>query len=173
MLTLLKLLQSLVKTLHSEGTPGQVAAGMALGAALGLTPLMSLHNLLVAALILVLNVSLGGALLGWALFVPLGFMLDPVFDRLGQRLLLETPALTPTWTTWFNTPILPYTNFNNTIVLGSVVIWLALSLPIFFAARYGVARYRATLGERVRRSRFYQAVTASKAYNVYTWFRPD
>ena len=173
MLTLLKLLQSLDKTLHSEGTPGQVAAGMALGAALGLTPLINVHNLVIAALILVLNVSLGGALLGWALFVPLGFLLDPVFDRLGRQLLLETPALAPMWTAWFNAPILPYTNFNNTIVLGSVVAWLALSLPIFFAARSGVARYRATIGERVRQSRFYNAVTASKAYNVYTWFRPD
>jgi uncharacterized protein (TIGR03546 family) len=173
MLTLLKLLQSLVKTLHSEGTPGQVAAGIALGAALGLTPLINIHNLVIAALILVLNVSLGGALLGWALFAPLGFLLDPVFDRVGRQLLLETPALTPVWTTWFNTPIVPYTNFNNTIVLGSVLVWLALLLPIFFGSRYGVARYRATLGERVRRSRFYQAVTASKAYNVYTWFRPD
>jgi uncharacterized protein (TIGR03546 family) len=173
MLTLLKLLQSLVKTLHSEGTPAQVAAGIALGAALGLTPLVNVHNLVIAALILVLNVSVGGALLGWALFAPLGFLLDPLFDQLGRKLLLETPALTAMWTTWFNTPVLPYTNFNNTIVLGSFVAWLALSLPIFFAARYGVARYRATLGERVRRSRFYNAVTASKAYNVYTWFRPD
>jgi uncharacterized protein (TIGR03546 family) len=173
MLTLLKLLQSLVKTLHSEGTPGQVALGMALGAALGLTPLVNVHNLLIAALIFILNVSVGGALLGWALFAPLGFLLDPAFDRLGRQLLLDTPALTPMWTAWFNTPILPYTNFNNTIVLGSVVAWLALSLPIFVAARYGVARYRATVGERVRRSRFYKAVTASKAYNVYTWFRAD
>ena len=173
MLTLLKLLQSLVKTLHSEGTPGQVAAGMALGAALGLTPLMNVHNLVIAALVLVLNVSFGGALLGWALFMPLGFLLDPVFDRLGRQLLLETPALAPVWTAWFNAPILPYTNFNNTIVLGSVVAWLVLSLPIFFAARYGVTRYRATIGERVRQSRFYNAVTASKAYNVYTWFRAD
>jgi uncharacterized protein (TIGR03546 family) len=173
MLTLLKLLQSLVKTLHSEGTPGQVAAGMALGAALGLTPLINVHNLVVVALILVLNVSLGGAMLGWALFVPLGFLLDPVFDRLGHALLLQTPALTPMWTASFNTPVLPYTNFNNTVVLGSVAVWLALWLPIFFAARLGVARYRATLGERVRRSRFYQAVTASKAYNVYTWFSTD
>jgi len=173
MLTLLKLLQSLIKTLHSEGTPGQVAAGVALGAALGLTPLVNAHNLLIAALILVLNVSIGGALLGWALFLPLGFLLDPLFDRLGRQLLLDTPALTPIWTSWFNSPVLPYTNFNNTIVLGSLVAWLALWLPIFFAARYGVARYRATLGERVRQSRFYQAVTASKAYNVYSWFRPD
>jgi uncharacterized protein (TIGR03546 family) len=173
MLTLLKLIQSLVKTLHSEGTPGQVAAGIALGAALGLTPLVNVHNLLIAALILVLNVSVGGAMLGWALFLPLGFALDPLFHRLGHQLLLETPALTPMWTAWFNAPVLPYTNFNNTIVLGSFVAWIALALPIFFAARYGVARYRATLGERVRRSRFYNAVTASKAYNVYTWFRPD
>lgn len=173
MLTLLKLLQSLIKTLHSEGTPGQVAAGVALGAALGLTPLVNVHNLLIAALILVLNVSIGGALLGWALFLPLGFLLDPLFDRLGRQLLLDTPALTPIWTSWFNSPVLPYTNFNNTIVLGSLVAWLALWLPIFFAARFGVARYRATLGERVRQSRFYQAVTASKAYNVYSWFRPD
>jgi uncharacterized protein (TIGR03546 family) len=173
MLTLLKLVQSLIKTLHSEGTPGQVAAGIALGSALGLTPLVNVHNLLIAALILVLNVSVGGAMLGWALFLPLGFALDPLFDRLGHHLLLETPALTPMWTTWFNTPVLPYTNFNNTIVLGSVVAWLALAVPIYFAARYAVARYRATLGERVRRSRFYTAVTASKAYNVYTWFRPE
>jgi uncharacterized protein (TIGR03546 family) len=173
MLTLLKLVQSLIKTLHSEGTPAQVAAGIALGSVLGLTPLINVHNLLIAALILVLNVSVGGALLGWALFLPVGFLLDPVFDRVGRQLLLETPALEPLWTAWFNTPVLPYTNFNNTIVLGSVVAWLVLALPIFFAARYGVARYRATLGERVRRSRLYNAVTASKAYNVYTWFRPD
>jgi len=173
MLTLLKLLQSLIRTLHSEGTPGQVAAGVALGAVLGLTPLMNIHNLVIAALILVLNVSIGGAMLGWAVFLPFGFALDPVFDRIGHQLLLETPALAPTWTSWFNTPILPYTNFNNTIVLGSFVAWLLLALPIYFAARYGVTRYRATLGERVRRSRFYKAVTASKAYNVYTWFRPE
>ena len=173
MLTLLKLLQSLIKTLHSEGTPGQVAAGIALGSVLGLTPLVNVHNLLIAALILVLNVSVGGAMLGWALFLPLGFALDPVFDRIGHQLLLETPALTPMWTAWFNTPVLPYTNFNNTIVLGSFVAWLVLAVPVFFAARYAVMRYRATWGERVRRSRFYNAVTASKAYNVYTWFRPD
>lgn len=172
MLTLLKLLQSIIKTLHSEGTPGQVAAGVALGSVLGLTPLMNVHNLLVFALILILNVSFGGGMLGWALFVPLGFLLDPLFHALGLS-LLQSPGLRPLWTGLYNTPLLPYTNFNNSVVLGSVVGWLALSVPIFFAARYGVARYRATIGERVRQSRFYRAVTASKVYNVYRLFRPE
>ena len=73
----------------------------------------------------------------------------------------------------YNTPLVPYTNFNNTVVLGSVVGWLALAVPIFFAARWAVARYPATIGERVQRSKFYQAITASKAYNIYRLFRPE
>ena len=173
MLTILKLLQSFIKTLHSDGTPTQIAAGIALGAVLGLTPLMNVHNAVIFALILVLNVSFGGALLGWAVFVPLGFMLDPAFDRIGHSLLMETPALTPMWTWAYNTPVVPYTNFNNTVVLGSFVSWLVLVLPVFLLARFGVVRYRATIGERVRQSRFYQMVTASKLYNVYSWFRPN
>lgn len=172
MFALLKLIQSLIKTLHSEGTPGQVAAGVALGAALGLTPLMNVHNLVVFSLVLLLNVSFGGGMLGWALFVPLGFLLDPLFHAVGLQ-LLGAPSLRPLWTGWYNAPLVPYTNFNNTVVLGSVVGWLVLAVPIFFAARWGVARYRATIGARVQQSRFYQAITASKAYNVYKLFRPD
>jgi uncharacterized protein (TIGR03546 family) len=87
MLALLKLIQSMIKTLHSAGTPGQVAAGMALGSALGLTPLMNLHNLAIFALLVLLNISFGGGMLGWALFVPVGFLLDPLFDSIGLRLL--------------------------------------------------------------------------------------
>jgi uncharacterized protein (TIGR03546 family) len=145
---------------------------MALGAALGLTPLMNVHNLLVFSLLLLFNVSFGGGMLGWALFVPLGFILDPVFHAIGLR-LLEAPSLRELWTSMYNTPLVPYTNFNNTIVLGSVVGWLALAVPIFFAARWAVARYRATIGARVQQSKFYKAITASKAYNIYRLFRPE
>jgi uncharacterized protein (TIGR03546 family) len=172
MITLLKLIQSIIKTLHSEGTPGQVAAGMAIGSVLGLTPLLNVHNLVIFSLIVLLNVSFGGAMLGWALFVPLGFLLDPVFHALGLT-LLQAPSLRPLWTTLTNTPLVPYTNFNNTVVLGSFVGWLALAVPIFFAARWGVSRYRATIGAKVRQSRFYKAVTASQAYNWYRMFRPS
>ena len=171
MLALIKLIQSLIKTLHSAGTPGQVAAGMALGSALGLTPLLNLHNLLIFSVLVLLNVSFGGGMLGWMLFVPIGFLLDPLFDKIGLS-LLTAPALRDFWTDWTNTPILPFTNFNNTIVLGSFIFWVVMAVPIFFAARYGVAKYRATVGERVRRSRFYKAITASQAYNVYKMFRP-
>lgn len=170
---ILKLLQSIFKALHSEGTPGQVAAGIALGSILGLTPLMNLHNAIIFGLIIILNVSFAGAMLGWALFIPIGFLLDPLFDLIGRTLLVDVGALRPLWTALYNMPIAPLTNFNNSVVLGSLVSTAVLLVPIYLGARYGVARYRATVGERIRRSRWYKAVTASKIYNVYKMFRPD
>jgi uncharacterized protein (TIGR03546 family) len=168
----LKLLQSLVKALNSDGTPGQVAAGIALGAVLGLTPLMNLHNLVLFSLAIILNVSFPGVMLGWAVFVPVGFALDPLFDAIGRTLLVGLPLLTPFWTWCYNAPIVPLTNFNNTIVLGSFVSWAVAFVPLFFLLRWAVTKYRAAVYERLKRTRVFQAVTASKLYNFYTLFRP-
>ncbi|MBI2796766.1 MAG: TIGR03546 family protein [Gemmatimonadetes bacterium] len=172
MLAILKLLQSIVSTLHSAGSPRQVALGFALGASLGLTPLPNVHNGVVVLLLCVLNVSFGAGMLAWAVFTPVGFMLDPLFDRVGQALLLGTPALTPLWTSWYNAAGMPWTNFNNTVVLGSVVAWLVLFAPIALAARWGLVRYRARYAAAFEQSRWMKAVKASKLYNVWSWFSP-
>lgn len=169
----LKLVQQLIKALNSDGTPGQVAAGIALGAALGLTPLMNLHNLLVLSAIMLLNVSVPGAMLGWALFIPLGFALDPWFDALGRWLLLDLETLRPLWVTAVNTPVLALANLNNTVVLGSLVVWLLAFVPLYFAARYGVAQYRARVYRRLKQTRVFQVIQASKLYNLYRLFRPE
>ncbi|HSB55584.1 MAG TPA: TIGR03546 family protein [Gemmatimonadales bacterium] len=172
MLTLLKLLQSLFKTLHSEGTPGQVAAGIMLGAGIGLTPLMSAHNLVLFAAIVLLNVSFGGGMLGMALFTPVGFLLDPLFDKVGLALLKAAP-LQGLWTDWYNIPLVPYTNFNNSVTLGSFVVWLVLTIPLYFLGKVAIARYRATYGARVMNSKLMKGIKASRVYNVYSWFRPE
>src|SRR5204863_8432462 len=171
MFTLIKLLQSLLGALHSEGTPGQLAAGICLGSVLGLTPLINLHNAIIFAALVLLNVSFAGGMLGWALFVPIGFLLDPLFDWIGHQLLFAE-QLRGVWTTLYNTPVVPLTNFNNTVVLGSLVFAVVFAVPLFFLTRWAIVRYRATIGERVRQSRFYKALMASKAYNVYKLFRP-
>jgi len=163
---LLKLIQQLIKALNSEGTPGQVAAGIALGSVFGLTPLLNLHNLVLFGCALILNVSLAGVFLGWTVFIPVGFALDPLFDAVGSKLLLA-PGLRGLWTALYNAPVVPFTNFNNTVVLGSFVCWVVLFLPVFFLARWAVARYREHVYARLRKLRFFQAVTASGWYTTY------
>jgi uncharacterized protein (TIGR03546 family) len=168
---LLKLLQQLISALNSEGTTRQVAAGAALGAALGLTPLLNLHNLLILGVAAVLNVSIPGFMLGWALFVPVGFALDPLFDHIGRALLLRVPPLTPLWTAAYNSAV-ALTNFNNSVALGSFLVWLAAVVPLYFILRIGVERYREHIYKRLKRTRAFQAITASKLYNYYRLFRP-
>jgi len=170
---LLRLLQKLIKTLNSEGTPGQVAVGIALGSALGLTPLVNLHNLLIVAAVFLLNVSFPAAMLGWILLTPVGFLLDPWFDAIGDALLADSAALVPVWTTLYNMPVVPLSNYNNTVVLGSLIGWAVLVVPIFYLSRWGVGWYRARILPRLLETKLFKVVRASKLYNVYQLFQTD
>ena len=169
---IVKFVQSLVKALNSEGTPGQVSAGIAFGACLGLTPLISLHNLLVVGVIMFFRVSVPGATLGWLIFTPVGFVLDPVFDSVGTTLLADTSTLRPLWVTLYNTPIVALGNPTNTIVVGSIVSWIVAAIPIFFLSRVGVGWYRRTIYARYKDAKVFKALRASKLYSAYRLFRP-
>lgn len=168
---IIKFLQSLFKALNSDGTPGQVGMGLALGLVFGLTPLMSLHNLVFLAIAMLTTVSFPGVMLGWAIAVPFGFMLDPLFDRVGLA-LLTTDALAPLWTWIVNTPVLSLAHLNNTIVLGSLVTWAVLFVPAYFLFRYLVARYRKDIYARLEKTHAFRVIKTSKLWSVYEMFRP-
>lgn len=168
---LLKFLQTLIKALNSKGGPGEIGLGMAIGLAFGLTPLLSLHNIVVLAIAMLTTVSFPGVMLGWMVALPLGFMLDPLFHSIGMA-LLTSDALAPLFIWIVNTPIVSLSRFNNTIVLGSFVFWLVSIVPAFFLFRWLVTRYRAVIYARFQKMKFFQAIKASKAWNLYEMFRP-
>jgi len=172
MYMILKLIQKLIATLNSDGTPKQVAAGIAIGTVFGLTPLINLHNLVIFAIVLFFKITLPAVMLGWFVSIPLGFALDPLFDRLGQQ-LLDVLTLNPFWTTVTNAPVMALANLNNSVVLGSLVVWLVAAFPLYLIFRWAVARYRETIYARIKRTKAFQAMKASKVYNFYRLFRPE
>jgi len=145
--------------------------GMAIGLAFGLTPLLSLHNLVILAVAMLTTVSFPGVIVGWVIAVPIGFMLDRLFDRVGMA-LLTTDALTPLWVWIVNTPVVALTQLNNTIVLGSLVVWLIALVPSFLLFRVLVARYRVHIFAHIQKWRIVQVVKTSKIYGLYDTFRP-
>jgi uncharacterized protein (TIGR03546 family) len=167
----LKFVQTLVKALNSDGTPGQVGMGMAIGLAFGLTPLLSLHNLAVLAVAMLTTVSFPGFMLGWFVAVPVGFMLDPVFDRVGMALLLDD-RLAPLFTWIVNTPVVSLSRLNNSIVVGSLICWIVALIPSYFVFKVLVTRYRAHIYARLEKLKLFQAIKASKLYQTYEMFRP-
>ncbi|RZA18252.1 MAG: hypothetical protein EOP10_21370 [Proteobacteria bacterium] len=55
------------------------------------------------------------------------FLLDPLMDKLGVY-LLRLPSLDHFWTEMAKAPVLPWTQFNNSMVLGSFLLGI-LTIP--------------------------------------------
>jgi uncharacterized protein (TIGR03546 family) len=138
--------------LKTHDSPRQLALGVAFGVVLGLIPKGNLLAVLVAMLFFSLRVNLQMGMLTGLIVSFFAALLDPVTERLGHG-LLTAPPLQGIWTFFYNTPLVPWTGFNNTVVLGSFVLgWLlfypayCLGLPVF--------EWRATRqAERARRKR--------------------
>jgi uncharacterized protein (TIGR03546 family) len=157
----------LIRVLHSDRDVRQISLGLALGMILGLTPLYSLHNLVVLLLVLFLRVNLSAVILSWLVFSALAYALDPLFHRLGLFLLTGVGGLQGLWTTLYNMPIVPYTRFNNTILMGSLIVSLAALYPVYWGSRIGIVRYRETFIERLSRWRVVHVLRASTLYRWY------
>jgi uncharacterized protein (TIGR03546 family) len=166
----LKIISKIIRILNAEATPKQIAGGVMLGMIIGVTPTFSLHNIVVVFLILVIKVNLTAAILSMFAFDLIAYGLDPFSDWIGYGILTST-ALRPVWIEAYNAAIIPFTRFNNTIVMGSFVISLILLYPIFRLTKYGVERYRSDLASTFQRWRIVRAVKMSRFYRYYQTFR--
>lgn len=166
MTLLIKQLLQMIKLLHSENGTHQLAIGLTLGTFLGFSPFLSLQTILIFFVILVFNVQVGAAFLSAFFFKFVAFLIDPAADWLGKK-TLENQTLVPLWTDLFNMPIIPYTRFNNSIVMGSFVFALIISPIIYFVFYNLVKQYRAKIVEKFEKSKLWKAFKASKVYEWY------
>jgi uncharacterized protein (TIGR03546 family) len=171
MLLIAKYLAKILKILNSEISPNQVAAGFAFGALLGLVPAKGLMPVVLFLVALVVNINLVMVMLGAALFKILSYAVDPAANQLGHQLLSQVSALQPLWTQLYNMPLVPYTRFNNTIVMGSLVIGLVLFIPLFFLAKWALVQYRTRYRQRVMQLKLVQIFKTSTFFRLYQTFQ--
>ncbi len=163
---LLKQIFAFLKLLNSDTGTHQLAAGIACGFILGMTPVLSLQSLLVFFVIFFFRVQIGAAFIAAFFFKFAAFALDPIFHDIGSR-VLELPSLEPWFTTLYNMPIVPLTRFNNTIVMGSGVVTVCLSPLVYFASLVLIRKYRATVVARFKATKFWKALQATTLYKWY------
>lgn len=162
-----------LKLLNSETGHNQIAAGIAAGFVLGMTPMLSIQSLLVFLCIFFFRIQAGAAFLAAFFFAFAGWLLDPVFHSVGSA-VLEMDGLHGLFTTMYNVPLLPLTRFNNSIVMGSAVITIALSPFVFFISRSLILKYRVTVVARFKQTKLWKAIQATslfKWYYTYEQFR--
>lgn len=163
---MLATLAKLLKALNSETSPWALAWGVALGMVLGLTPLLSLHNILVLFVVLAFRINLSFFLISFAFCSGLAYLLDPAFNYTGES-LLTSPELLGLWQLLYEMPLARIAQFNHTITLGSLVVALALLLPVLFVTRFMVMNYRTHIQLRLSRLPIVHVIKGTKFWSLY------
>ena len=165
---ILKFVLKFIRILNKDASPQQIAGGIALGSIIGITPLTSLHNLVVLVLILMVRVNISSALLGVLVFTAFAYVLDPLFNSVGYYLLVDAAFLQPLWTVLYNMPVVPWTKFNNTLTLGSLACALLVFWPLYFLLVWAVVNYRERLMAGTQKWKIVTMLKSSKLYNMYS-----
>ncbi|MCA9209934.1 MAG: TIGR03546 family protein [Planctomycetales bacterium] len=129
-LWLFKQFRYLRSAAKSVDTPRQLAAGVALGMLLGIVPKGNLIAVFVSMLIFGTRVNAAAAMIAAVAFSLIAAYTDGLTHPIGNWLLAH-PSLQTTWRKLYDVPLVPWTSFNNTVVLGSFVAGLALTAPSY------------------------------------------
>lgn len=163
---MIKLLAKLLRVLNSETDPGQISLGLCFAMIAGLTPFLSLHNLVVLLLVCILRVNFAAFLLGLGLFTGIAYLLDPLFHIIGLA-VLTAQALEGLWTSFYQSVWWRLEHFNNSIVMGSVVFSVGLFVPVLLLSNLLIRRYRKHVLAWVQKTKVMQMFKASKLYETY------
>ena len=164
----LQFIGKLIKILHSGATPGQIAGGFILGMIMGLTPLWSLHNLVVVLILIILNVNIAMAIFALLVCSMFAYLLDPLFHSIGYFLLVDLTFMRDIYTTLYGIPVVAMSRFNNTVVMGSLVSSIILLIPVFILVKNGVIQYRKSVMTKMEQWKIVKAVKSTKIYRWYS-----
>lgn len=142
----IKLISSIRKAIAGRRHPSQLAWGVAFGVLLGLIPHGNLLAVVLVLGVLMLHVNHAMVALvgiGLTFFAP---RFDPQFDELG-RWFFEQPEASKAMASAWQYPLVPWTDLNNTVVMGSFLMGLALLLPTFVLTRPIFKRWAMALEE--------------------------
>jgi uncharacterized protein (TIGR03546 family) len=163
---LLKQIFSFIQLLNSETGTHQIAWGIAFGFILGMSPVFSLQTVLVIIFLFFFRIQIGAALVSGFFFKFIAYLLDPIFHQAGVY-ILEISSLRPLFTQLYNMPIVPYTRFNNSIVMGSGATSILLLPFIYFLSVAFVKKYRVVVVARFKETKLWHAIRATSLYKWY------
>lgn len=169
MTILLKQIFSFFKLLNSDTGTNSLAAGLACGVIFGFSPILSLQALLLLCIIFFFRIQLGAAFLSAFFFKLVAYIADPATDKIG-RLVLESTGLRPIFQSLYNMPLVPLTRFNNSIVMGSALVSVVITIPLFFVFKKLIIQYREKVVARFKETKLWKAWAGTKLHDLYTTY---
>ena len=162
----LTLLRYFLKGLFKENNPKQIALAISLGMFIGLIPKDNIlvHILFISFMCIRINIPF--FILSIIFFSYISFLTDPVADKIGYFILTHE-LLHDFFIKLYNMPIVPWTDFNNTVVIGGIVVALILYMPIYFLSLKLISYYNVNFKEKILNSKIVKALKMSFLFEWY------
>lgn len=137
----IKQLLSLKQAILGRREPHQLAWGLALGVWLGVVPYGNLVALAILLFILSVRVNHGMVAVTAVAMSLVAALFDAQAHAVG-RYVLTHPQYAPQLATAWQWPLVPWTDLNNTVVMGGLLLGLAAVVPAYLLS-YPLFRYLA------------------------------
>lgn len=93
-------------------------------------------------------------------FSWVGSCLDPIAHKIGEQVLTYQP-MAETWAWLYQLPMVPWTRFENTVVMGSLVLALCSAIPVYWLSHLFFATYGESAKRALTQSHFSQWLIGS------------
>jgi len=163
---MLTLLAKLLNALNSESSTRQISLAIAIGFIVGLSPLLTLHNIVLLFLVLFLRVNIGGFILAMGFFKGLSYLLSSTIVSVGESLLSAEP-LQSLFNILYQFSIFKLAHLHHTYTLGALVLGCLFAIPLYFFCNILIEKYRLHVKAFFDKFRIVKALKASKFYSVY------
>ncbi|MEI6893936.1 MAG: TIGR03546 family protein [Colwellia sp.] len=166
---MLTLLVKIFHALNSDSSIRQIALAIALGFLVGLSPLLTLHNIVIIFFVLMIRVHLGSFILAVGFFSGLSYLLSSLIVLVGESLLTQ-PSLSAFFTSLYQLDLFKLAHWHHTYILGAFVLGTVLCLPVYFISKIIIEKYRVHIMTFFEKFRIVKALKASKFYSLYNTF---
>lgn len=166
---MLTLLAKLFSALNSESSVRQIALAIVLGFIVGLSPLLTLHNVIILFLVMLVRVHLGSFILAVGFFSGLSYLLLPMIVAVGEYLLTSN-SLNGLFTMLYQSTLFKLAHWHNTYTLGAFVLGSLLAIPLYFFSKIIIIKYRQHIMAFFEKFRLVKALKASRFYRLYLQF---
>jgi len=157
---LLKPIGKLIVALNGNVKKSQIAAGIAWGIWLGLVPGGSIFWVVLFLVSFFFKHHHWSKIFGMTVVKLLSPLFIYSIDAIGWE-ILNYEAFRPFFTTLFNMPFVPFTRFNNTLVMGGLAGGIVLWVPTFIVFMALIPLYRNRVAPMIRNSKLVQFVAKS------------
>ena len=169
---MIKQLAQFIAVLNSKTKPGELALSAVLAMFAAFTMPSPLDFWVIFFLVLILNCNISFFFFTLVIWKALAFGIDIAGDKVGYA-ILTAPFFEKMGNALMTVPIVPFTKFNYTVVMGDFAIAIVLTPLVWLGMVKFVPFYRDKLQSRVEKSGLMKFVKVTDLYKFYQNYKGE